>query len=482
MKHLNKGPAYRALAAAVLSFCLSACVSMEDRRAAEQPRTLIRNVTVIPMEAPGAVRGRDVVIEGERIVAIARTGRIRRRSADQVIEGTGKYLMPGLWDMHTHVMSRDAAATVTRTLPLYLSYGVVGVRDTGSTLEDLTMVRAELRSAPGLPSLVATGPLLDGPKQPWQQRVALALDTVEEARRAAVMLADAHVDAFKIYNNVSPEQFAAVAAISRERGIPMIGHVPFDMTVDQITSGGQKGIEHAGFALVADCIPEGRKATSAILQAWIKSGFSGKYEETIRWWSRRDVAACRALYSRLAQRGTWVTPNLANEIKGGEWTTADDLAVLPERYRVGCEKSLVSINSKPALRDAADALVFAQIRELHAAGVPLLAGSDAPNECLWYGRGLHEDLQLLERAGLSRWEVLRTATANPARFLGRLDEGVIRKGAVANLLLLDADPLAKISNTLRIGGVMLRGAWRDGPALARMRTMQASPAAAAPSH
>jgi imidazolonepropionase-like amidohydrolase len=311
--------------------------------------------------------------------------------------------------------------------------------------------------------------LLDGPKQPWQQKMALPLNNVEEAKEAAAMLAGAGVDFLKIYNNLSPAQFEAVVAVARERNIPFAGHIPFRLSLEQVSAAGQKSVEHADLSFVKDCIPDGQKAMPATLNAWIKSGFPGKYEESSRWWAKRDKAACMALYRRMAQRATFATPALSHEIKGGIWTSEEDLAILPADLRRACETSRASMDSAPHLRDAAAQEVLDLVREMHEAGVPLLAGSDTPNECLWHGRSLHKELRLLARAGLSNWEALKTATLNPARYLGRKDEGVIRKGAVANLLLLEADPLADITNTTKIGGVMLKGRWLGAAELAQMR-------------
>jgi len=451
---------------------LGSCTGISGDRAAAasaSPRTLIRDVTVIPMDRPGQLVRQDVIVSGDRILSIQPTGRTGTGAGDRVVDGRGKYLTPGLWDMHVHAIPENPRETVDKLMPLYLSWGIVGVRDLASTLEGLQAVRSELASRPDLPALVASGPLLDGPRQPWTQRAALPLDSVEEARAAAERLADGGVDFLKIYNNLSPEQYQAVAEVARKRGLPFAGHVPFRLTVEQVSAAGQKSIEHAGLQLVADCIPDGAKAIPATLSAWIKRGYPGRYEESGRWWAKRDPPACRALYGRMAKRGTWVTPTLVNEIKGGGWTGAEELAALPKNKRKGCDNSLTSIDSAPALRDAAARDVFALVRELHEAGVPLLAGSDVPNECLWHGSSLHKELRMLREAGLSSWEVLRTATWNPARYLGRADEGAVRAGAVANLLLLDADPLADVANTKRIAGVMLRGRWYSASEIAHMR-------------
>jgi imidazolonepropionase-like amidohydrolase len=473
---VRRRPWLRALAWLAAALSLQSCASV-PRAGDGQSRTLIRNVTVIPMDRPGSVPRQDVVISNGRIVAIAGSGLVRARASDHVIDGAGKYLMPGLWDMHAHALL-GGAEPAREALSLYLANGVVGVRDLGSTLEDLADARAKLPIGTELPHLVASGPLLDGPRQPWQQKMALALGTVQEARAAAERLGDAGVDFLKIYNNLSPEQFAAVTQVAKARGLAMAGHVPFKLSLEQVSAAGMKSIEHAGLQLVKDCIPGGEKAIPAVLGAWIKDGYSGRYEETGRWWAKREPAACRALYARMAQRRTWATPTLTNEIQGGRWTGDADLALLPADRLAACRSNLQSVDGSPASRDAANRDVFNLVRDLHAAGVPLLAGTDTPNSCLAYGSSLHKELEMLRHAGLSPWEVLKTATINPARFLGRKDEGVVRAGAAANLLLLDADPLADVANTRRIAGVMLAGRWHDGAALAGVRSTGAGEAAA----
>jgi hypothetical protein len=455
------------LVVSATALILASCASLE-RPAPDAEGTLIRNVTLIPMDRAGSVARQDVLVRGGRIVSIGRSGSIRTGQAVKRIDGRGKYLMPGLWDMHVHAMT-GRSDPARETLPLYVSYGIVGLRDLGSTLEELASLRQEMASDLDLPELIASGPPLDGPKQPWQQKMALPLGTVEEAAAAAEKLADAGVDFLKIYNNLSPQLFVAVAEVARKRQLPFAGHVPFGMTLEQVSAAGQKSIEHGGLQLVKDCIPDGQKATPAMLNAWIKNGFPGRYEESSRWWAKRDEASCRELYRRMAERGTWVTPTLVNDIKGGRWTRQEDLVGIPDYLRKACETSLKSINSAPALRDAADRDLFNLVAELHRQGVSLLAGSDVPNECLWHGSSLHKELQMLVHAGLSNWEALKTATVNPARFLGRTDSGIIRKGAVANLLLLDGDPLSDMANTLKIRGVMLKGRWHDAAALRQMR-------------
>jgi imidazolonepropionase-like amidohydrolase len=426
---------------------------------------LIRDVAVIPMDRDGSLAHQDVLVANGRIAAMGPTGSLAARRA-QVIDGAGKYLMPGLWDMHVHALGTEGSPA--DTLRRYLPWGITGVRDMGSSVEQLRLARSEVAGRDDLPELVASGPLLDGPRHAWTQRVARPLVDPAQATAAVEELHAAGVDFLKVYSGLSPAQHEAIVTSARARNLSFAGHVPFSMSVEQASAAGQRGIDHAGLQLAKDCIPDGNKAIPAMLNAWIRHGYPGRAEESRRWFARQDIAACRALYRRMAARGTWVTPTIGVEVKGGSWTSTAVLDHMPGRNRDACRETLTSIDSAPAARDAAARDLFEQVRELHAAGVPLLAGSDVPNECLWHGISLHDELRLLREAGLSPWEVLRTATLNPARFLGRSDEGVVRAGAKANLLLLDANPLEEVGNTRRIAGVMVSGRWHDAAALARL--------------
>lgn len=447
------GRAFLALAGAA---ALSGCQTIAPVEA--DGSTLIRNVTVISMEKPGSAAAQDLLIVDGRVAAQGAAGTLRRASAT-VIDGTGRYVIPGMWDMHTHALLENR---VVHTLTKYADHGVVGVRDLGSTLEELQSARDALKTNADLPEVVAAGPLLDGPRQPWMQRMALPLADVSEARAAAERLASAGVDFLKVYNNLSREQFAAVAEVARARGLPFAGHVPFRLSLEEVSAAGQASIEHAGTQLVADCIEGGQRAIPAELNAWISRGYPGRSEERLQWWAKRDIAGCRALYRRMAARQTWVTPTLTNEIQGVTWSD-ESIALLPARQAEACRSNLKSINSNAAVRDAADQLVLDLVRELAANGVPLLAGTDVPNGCLAPGDSLHLELELMVRAGLSSWEALKTATRNPALFLKRPQEGLIRVGAVANLVLLDRNPLNDIRNTRSVAGVMLRGKWHRKP-------------------
>jgi imidazolonepropionase-like amidohydrolase len=467
----------RRAAAALAVLALSSCIGPAEGVSAGEPRTIISDVTVIPMTRPGVLARQDVAVQSGRIVALTRRGSIRRRPSDHVIDGTGKFLMPGLWDMHVHAV-KEGEGSVRSTLPLYTAYGIVGVRDMGSRLQDLVAARGAIEAeATRLPAVVAGGPVLDGPPRRYQQRVAMPLADAAAATSAVSELAGAGVDFLKVYDTLTADQYRAILSASRQAGLPVDGHVPLSITVEQASAAGQRSIEHIGIRLASDCIPAEARPVQAMLNAWIQRGDRGRMEEVRRLWALRDQPVCRALFARMGRRGTWVNPALGFEVKGGAWTEAADMADLPAALRASCLGRLATLNAVPAqLREEVYGYWFDQVLELHRAGVPLLAGSDVPNDCQSHGYSLHRELQLLARSGLSSWEVLKTATANPARFLGRVDEGVIRIGAVANLLLLDSNPLADVANTLGVRGVMMRGRWFDQ---AELQSMRASARAAA---
>lgn len=460
----------RVAAACVVAFALAACKTSQ----VAVPRTVFLSVTVIPIDRPGALANHDVVVAEGRIVAIGKSGSVELDPTDRLIDAKGKYLMPGLWDMHvhaTHVSGLDPRQT---TLPLYLSYGIVGVRDMGSTLEMLPA----LRDAPAdrnLPDVVAGGPLLDGPKRPYQHAVALPLADAKAARQAVKDLKHAGVDFLKVYDGLSPEQHAAIFVEAGRAQLTVAGHIPLSMTFEQVTQAGQRSIEHVSLKLIENCTPGGDKAMRTMLDRWIREGFEGKYKEIAGTFARRDTAACEALFERVAGRGAFVTPTLGLEMIGGDWTTQEDLAALPPDARAACQSQIETIAAgTPANREQAFDALQKVTRELHAAGVALLAGSDTANTCLSHGRSLHKELQLLRSAGLSNQQVLETATINVARYLGRGDEGIVRTGATANLLLLEANPLLDVANTLKISGVMKRGVWHDKAELTETRDAAAA--------
>jgi Amidohydrolase family len=393
--------------------------------AQETPAVSITGVNVVDIAIGRVLANRTVTIKGDAIVSVAADAPPR---GSRIVNGSGKFLIPGLWDMHAHLEAAGPSA-----LDLYVANGVTGIRDMGSAADFILPMRDRVRRGElSGPQIVAAGPILDNapPDWPFRQRVTNAT----EARAAVRDLKKRGVDFIKVHTNTPRDAFFAIADETPKAGLPFAGHVPRAVTVAEAVASGMRSIEHFGeFRLFREC---GTRPAPY------------------------DAASCRALFEQLAAKGVWQTP------------TADFVRVLPDVFSGKplphaeyASDSLLDLTRKnrdaSKLDDAALATFRAMgrtsvtvIRDMLARGVPLLAGCDGtvPGFCL------HDELQALNEAGLSPFQALQTATINPARFLGReKTEGTIDAGKRADLVLLDADPLTDIRNTRRIAAVVVPG-------------------------
>ena len=385
----------------------------------------ITDVTVIDVESGARIDGANVVTVGDRIVRVGRSAVIPPGATR--INGRGQFLVPGLWDMHSH----HQAAGV-ESLELFLANGVVGTRDMGSDADFILPLRDRIaRGAVAGPEIVAAGPILDDrpPDWPFRRRVRNA----EEARAAVRDLKRRGVDFIKVHDSTPRDAFFAIADEAAKLGLPFAGHVPFDITVEEAADAGMRSIEHlANYRVYGDC--SGRGAYSA--------------------------AGCAARFAKLTARHVWQTPTVAffraiPELFSGAPMAHGEYASDPllEMSRKNREVSKLSDTAIASLRAAA-AESLPAVRDLAIRGPGVLAGCDGlvPGFCL------HDELQALAEAGLSPLRALQTATINPARYFGRENvQGTIEAGKRADLVLLDSDPLLDIRNTQRIAVVIVRG-------------------------
>lgn len=419
-----------------LALCALILLTAFDARAArpEPKATAITNVRVVDVEA-GLVRpAATVVISGDRIVSVSR----RPPKGARLIDGRGRYLTPGFWDMHTHHQASGAAS-----LLLFVANGVVGTRDMGSDLTFILPLRAKIRRGEVVgPEIVAAGPILDAAPAdwPWRQRVRTASD----GRAAVASLKAAGVDFIKVHDQTPREAYFAIAEASKRSGLPFAGHLPNAVKVSEAAASGQASIEHlANFRVVLDC--------------------SGG--------TQYAADKCAPTFSALAKGRVWQTPTFAffltaPELLSGKLPPAAEYASpgLHELWRKNAEASALPDSAKAFLRDAGLA-ALAATPDMQAAGVRFLSGCDG----LTPGFCMHDELEWMTKAGMTPAEALRTATTGPAEFLGRSSvQGQVRPGHRADLILLDRNPLADIRNTRSISGVVLRGAVYQGPALKEM--------------
>lgn len=446
-------------------------IAWAEARAGE--RIVVSNVSVIPMDVAGVSGARDLVIADGRIAAILPHGESVAQPRDERVDGSGLFVMPGLWDMHTHIAASDNASApnpadlpsdiarmlITDRLARYLRHGVTGVRDLGMR-RDLLPLAAELRARRDLPHMVYAGPLIDGSPVPWSSGLEIHLERPEDAAPLIAELAGEGIDFVKVYNRVTPEVFAAVTAAARDNGLPVAGHIPFAVSTRDAVAAGMTWIEHGYVNLFKDCTEAGNGAMTSVLGAWMEGGYEARYRRFDALYAGRDATACRALYAELGEAGVFITPTPHLDLPLDLFVGEAELAELSPAARASCAAGLGQFTNIPAdLRARMIANLTEHYRELRAAGVRFLAGSDAPTDCQGFGRSLHQALEFFVRLGLTPHEALATATINPALALGRDDMGRIREGARADLLFLSANPLEDIANIHAVTAVMLGGAW-----------------------
>lgn len=438
------------------------------------PRTIIANTTVIPVDRDGAIAGRDIVIEGGRIVAIAPHDPARPAREDTVYDGRGLFAIPGLWDGHTHIASREgpnregeeasvhlegpgAETVLGRRLDTYLAWGVTSVRDTGMRLDLVPVARAVAGKAPR-PRLVLSGPLLEGPRHRWSKDVELNLESPGDAAPAVDRLARAGVDFLKVYGGLDPAMLAAVKTAADARGLALAGHIPFTVTTQDAVRGGLRGIEHTYVNLIKDCTEAGNGAFGSVLGAWMRGGYTGRYTRFLELYDAHDRDRCAALFAELGERGTFVTITPQLDLPLRLVMDEEALAALSPEARGGCRTTL---EAQEGVAPELEARMMIALRDhysrLTKAGVTLVAGSDAPTDCQGYGRSLHKVLELHVALGLDEQQALASATLNAARLSGVDDAGYLAAGAQADILLLRANPLATIAATRQIAAVMREG-------------------------
>jgi imidazolonepropionase-like amidohydrolase len=421
-----------------------------------QSALIIVHVAVIDVVTGGVRRDASVVVEGDRITQVRSSRGVKIPAGARVVDGTGKFLIPGLWDMHVHTFfGEQAPAGRDITLPLFVANGITGVRDMGSELEAVLQARAEIAGGTLLgPRMIVAGPMLDGPKT--QFPASIAITTPEDGRRAVDMLVSRGVDFIKIQSYVPRDAYFAIVDECKKKNIIFVGHVPDAIRGAEASNAGQKSFEH----LIG--IFEGSSTAEDELLKGPKS--PGKFLDTY------DAPKEAALIALLAKNQTWQCPTLFWE--RGQWLVdAIDVSKDPDAKYVPAlwrdelwprfTKSIVKeMDTDPlAVREKFVEHELDIVRKLHAAGVPFLAGTDTPAGVdVIPGFSLHLELQRFVDAGFTPLEALQTATINPARFLGKTaDFGTVEKGKMADLVLLDANPLEDIRNTQRIAGVVLAG-------------------------
>jgi imidazolonepropionase-like amidohydrolase len=424
----------------------------------------ITNATLVDVSNGTLHRGTTVVIDGNRITSVGPPRRATSKA--QVVDAKGMYLIPGLWDMHAHVYFDSSTAAIANDfiLPLFLVNGVTGVRDMGSLLDPVLRGRADIAAHRIVgPRLVVSGPMLDGPDVNYA--AAIAVKTPDEGRKAVAMLKGRGVDFIKIQSGVPHDAYVAIAQEAKRLGIEFEGHVPDAVRAADAVALGQRSFEHLIGIFEASSPDEPKYLTRKYLAGKDNAGRKtpGMFLDTY------DAAREKTIIQLLSANHVWQCPTLYWE--RGQWLvdTVDykkdpDLSYAVRSWVTqwaGARTSILqSLDTDPlAVRERFVAHELDIIRKLHAAQVPFLAGTDTPAGVdVLPGISLHLELQRFVAAGFTPLEALQTATLNPARFYGKLNDfGSIQPGRIADLVLLRANPLDNIANTRSVAGVVADG-------------------------
>jgi imidazolonepropionase-like amidohydrolase len=425
--------------------------------AAQRP-IVITHVTVVDGTDSIPRRDQTVVIRGTRIVSVTPSASAPSLASARTMDGTGKFLIPGLWDMHVHTSVPGGR----ELLGLYVANGVTGVRDMADDWRLMQSWRRAIANGTLVgPRMIASGPYLEGGDVEVPHILAR---TPAEGRAGVDSLMKLGVDFVKVHGQLTPAAYFAIARRARERGIVFAGHVSRAVGAAAASDSGQRSIEH----MLAIPVPCTAAESIALEPRFAVQGAVG----------RCSTESLAPLYAKFVRNQTWVTPTFTAAFEVAAWPTravpGDSLAhYLPAVLRDYVAKLFPMPDSIPTGADSVGRALFAkrlaQAEEMRRAGVHLLTGTDAPLRNSPPGFGLHEELELFERGGMSPFEILRAATWEPASYLKMLDSlGSIAPGKVADLVLLDANPLTRIANARRILAVLANGRVYDAAARARL--------------
>lgn len=438
-------------------------VSLASPRLNAQTLT-ITNATIVDVSNGTLHRGATVVIQGNRILSVGPSSPTPPRG--QVVDAKGMYVIPGLWDMHTHAyFGWKPDFGDTYVLPLFIANGITGIRDMGSDLDAVLRARSEVAAHRIVgPRMVVSGPMLDGPQVAFA--ASIAIKTPDDGQKTVVMLKSRGVDFIKIQSGVPRDAYLAIAAEAKRLGIPFDGHVPDAIRASEAVAAGQRTFEHLIGIFEASTPNE-----AAFLKRKYGAGKDSAANKSLAMFlDRYDAAREASIIKLLAGKTVWQCSTLFWE--RGQWlvdvidfTKDPDVAYTPRtwidtKYPSTRKSILESLDTDPlAVRRRFVDHELDIVRKLHAAGVPFLAGTDTPAGVgVTPGISLHLELQRFVAAGFTPLEALQTATINPARFLGKLsDYGSVESGRMADLVILRANPLENIANTRTIGGVIADG-------------------------
>jgi imidazolonepropionase-like amidohydrolase len=417
--------------ALLLIILLPTSLAAQVNRVAQSLPLVFNHVTVIDMTGAQSKPDMTVVIRGNRIITVGKSAKTSIPKNARVIDATGKFLIPGLWDMHAHLGNEDFDKS--SYLRLFIANGVTGIRIMEGAPE-YYLWRKEIESGALLGPRMVIASQVIGSQDSSNISEAAAREEVRKAKREGA-------DFIKVHDNLPRQSYFALIDEARRSSLPVEGHVPTSITAEEASKAGQKSIEHS-------------------------TGLDA---------AKSDGGKAEVLIAVFKRNRTWLCPTL---IMRSNYASLDDASlandprlkyVKPSWKNRWLNMTKRAVNTPPGewlKRKETIRKEKALVGKMQKAGVGILAGTDDANPYSFVGFGLHDELAMLVEAGLTPMQALQAATLNPAKFFNKLDSlGTVEKGKIADLVLLDANPLENIRSTRRINAVVANGGYFPKEAL-----------------
>ena len=433
----------------------------------------LTHISVINMASPHVLKDRTVVISDGKIIFIGKKYQDLKNCT--TLDCKGKYLIPGLWDMHSHMIWK---VRLPIFLNLYIANGVTGVRDMGSSFSEFLEYKKWKLNAQethaDIIHIITPGTFLDGPVP--TNAAAWAIKDTVDARKKVDELKEQGVDFIKVYNLLTRDVYFAIADEAKKQNLTVAGHLPFSIHIDEAMSAGQKSIEHLNKCILL-CSSQKDSLEEQLRLATINSNAPQSWQAREKYdalaLQTKDDRIADALYKSMKRHGLYQCPTLVLRSFFADTAAIINYIHQPylNYYPEGLKNDMLTrYNGFFKIRNEEDdvratALLkesLVQVKKMNDAGVDLLAGTDTPGFGTFPGISLHEELALFVKAGLSPYQALKTATVNPAKYTGQLNTlGTVEQGKIADLVILDANPLEDIHNTQKIYAVILNGKMLD---------------------
>jgi hypothetical protein len=457
----------------ILLFNTGKAFCQKNRESNTTGNVAIVNVNIIEVEDGTVLENRTIIIKDNYITEIGPSNKLKHQKQVRIINGKGKYIIPGLWDMHAHTSSE----TNTRGIvyPLFIANGITSLRVMSADCFDpcwpLSMnitqsrkLQKDVKSGKLIGPRTILGSIYVNGARAGDSSTIKAPATLEHGSQLVSLLLERDVDFIKISDGIPRDAYFGIAKEAKRQNIPFAGHNPLDLKTSEISDAGQKSIEHCCEGnLFKECSTLEDELRKKYNELFLSENPKNAYDLVLEMVKTYDKTKCENIFKKFVENKTWFVPTLFVEDVGqsykANWRNDPRLKYVPENEQKQWAEDETMINNffgtpYPEIRQKR----FEIVRSMQKAGVSILAGSDCGVYGAFYGSSLHDELELLVEAGLTELEALQSATIKPAQYAQLSDSlGTIKKGMLADFILLDANPLKNIINTRRIHSVVSNG-------------------------